>query len=411
MNERLRGQRRLLTFCLSLAFVAQVIAQQPSQPGGGIELRPESAVVSIFSCDARGRAVSEATGFFISADGKLASTRHAIKENPAREIVQLNDGRILDVAGIIADDPLHDLVLLQVKGDGFATLPLGSFDKVRRDASVEMIVNPYILKEGIRGVTDPTRFGGRSVGGKILTVNNLAGDYQWLSVRVPIRRGESGSPFLNTAGEVIGMARAQMGGSDETCFVVSVDYIRNLLTSPAPAILAPVASLQKRDSDEIYDDPDFRAGVNASEKGAHKEAMRRLELAVKRFPASGAFRVLLGGCYSRLSMYGDAAREFEKAAEINPANAMAWASLGLAYANENKFPEAAAAIRKAAALKPDLPEAWFNIAATYLFLKQYGEARATIQRLRDFKAPEADEMAENLTRALEIANTQPPLAK
>jgi len=380
-------------------------------PGGGIEPPSESAVVSIFSCDARGRAVSEATGFFVSADGKLASTRHAIKENPAKAIVQLNDGRILDIAGIIADDPLHDLVLLQVKGVGFAMLPLGGFDQVRRDAPVEMIVNPYILKEGIRGVTDPTRFGGRSVSGKILSVNNLAGDYQWLSVRVPIRRGESGSPILDNAGEVIGMARAQMGGSDETCFVVSVDYIRHLLAAPVRSTLVPVASLQKRDSDEIYDDPDFRAGVNASEKGGHKEAMRRLELAVKRFPASGAFHVLLGGCYSRLSMYGDAAREFEKAADINPANALAWASLGLANANENIFPGAAGAIQKAAALKPDLPEAWFNIAATYLFLKQYGDARAAIQRLRDFKTPEAAEMAENLTRVLEIANTQPPPAK
>jgi len=389
-----------------LALPAGVVAQQqtpqtiPQKPS-----RPESAVVSIFACDARGRAVSQATGFFVSTDGKLASTRHAIKENPAKVIVQLNDGRILDIAGIISDDPLHDLVLLQVSGTGFTALPLSRFDEIHNDGPVEMIVNPYILKEGVRGVTDPTRFGGRSVSGRVLTVNNLAGDYQWLSVHLPIRKGESGSPILNDNGQVIGMARAQMGGSDDTCFAISVDYLRTLLAVQPAGTPVPVKLMQKRNSDEIYDDPDFRAGVNASGKGAYREAMRYLEIAVNHFPSSGAFRILLGGCYTHLSMYTPAAREFEKAAGINPGNAMAWASLGLADANQGKFAEAADACQKAIALKSDLPNTWFNVAGTYLALKRYDEARALLPRIQELKTPEADEMARQLARALELVKT------
>jgi len=356
---------------------------------GRCQTTPEAAVVSIFSCDAKGTASHHATGFFVSTDGKIASTRHAI-ENTARAIVQTNDGRQHEVLGIIADDPLHDLVLLQIKGSGFQFLTLGAFDQIYKDAAVRTLIDAYTLREGATGKT-PLHAEGRTIKGTIASVNNLADDYQWLSINMPVRKGESGSPVLNEAGEVIGMNRGRFGDRNLS-LAVSVDYIKHLLAGPLDTYAPrPVAQMKKREFEELFDDVDFKAGLHASAREDYKEAARHMELAVKHFPQSGAFHVLLGNCYGWLSRWSDAKDEFEKAIAIKPGNAIAWASLGVALAYQGKSDEAARACEKAAKLKSDVPETWINIAGVYMMLKRDDEAQAIVNRMLERKKTEPDE--------------------
>ena len=354
----------------------------------------ETAVVSIFSCDAKGIPGHHATGFFVSPDGKIASTRHAI-ENTSKAIVQTHDGRQHEVLGIIADDPLHDLVLLQIKGSGFPFLKSGAFDQIRKAAAVRTLIDSYTLREGTAGkALLPAR--ANIIHGTVVSVNNLADDYQWFSINMPVRKGESGSPVLNEAGEVIGMNRGQFGDRN-IALAVSVDYIKRLLAGPLDtAAPRPVAQMSKREFEELFDDVDFKTGMNASARAEYKEAARHMELAVKHFPQSGAFHVLLGNYYGWLSRWNDAKEEFDKAIAIKSDNAIAWASLGITLAYQGRPEEAAKACEKAAGLKSDTPDTWINIAGTYMMLKRNDEAQTIVNRMLEHKKTEPDETAGRL---------------
>ena len=392
---------------LFLGFAAIGACQEPAE--GQANARedsraPGSAVVSIFTYDLRGNPGSHATGFFVSADGKLASTRHAIK-NSSTAFVQLDDGRRCAVSGIIAEDPLRDLVLLQIKGTGFPFLKPGAFDQIRAEAPVTIVADPYAGTPAtqVYSLPAPQRVGRTVLHGTVAEAENLAGDYKWFAIRTQVRGGESGCPVLNEKGEAIGMIRGGFAHSTKG-LVVSADYIRQLLEATAGGSdPRPLSTLKQREYDEIFDDLDFKAALPAAQRGDNADAARLMKLATGHFPECGAFHVLLGSYYTKLSMWRDANAAFATATKLNPGNALAWASLGLTLSYQGKSGEAIDACNKAAELGTGEPDTWLNIGGVYVVLKHYDEARAAIRHLRDFNTREADDEAQKLTVILNVA--------
>lgn len=354
-------------------------------------------MVSIFLRDAQGKLSADATGFFVSADGVLASTRHAIK-NASAATVQTDDGKEYPVTGIIAEDPLHDLVLLKVEGAGFPFLNLGTFRDVRKGMAVRMIITPYKYRQIAATKQWALGPGGRIVPGEVTRAENTGGDNQWFAIKLPTFRGESGSPVLNTNGDLAGMVWG--GSSDHNGgVVVSVDYIRKLMSGTS----APVAitALKKRKYDDVYADADFMAAVDAAWHDNYQEAARRMESAAKDFPGSGAYQVLLGEYYSRQSRWKEAEAAFRRAHELNGDNTAATASLALACAHNGKADEALALCAKADATKQEDEDTLFNIALAYIALKRPDDARNAAWRLRALGAPDAVSQADKLTKEIE----------
>src|ERR1700677_1090474 len=130
---RFHGRRSIfVNRRIHLLIAGCIIFLRLSAPGKS----QEPAVVSIFTYDLHGKPSHDATGFFVSPDGKFATTRHAL-DDTSKAVIQMNDGREYRVAGIVAEDPLHDLVLLQVEGSEFPFLKLGAFQSVRKDNAVQ----------------------------------------------------------------------------------------------------------------------------------------------------------------------------------------------------------------------------------------------------------------------------------
>jgi Tfp pilus assembly protein PilF len=321
----------------------------------------------------------------------------------------------------MAEDPLRDLVLLQIKGSGFSFLRLGAFNKIYPEASITLIADPYAGTPATKVFSKPApRPIGRIITkGTIAEVDNLGGDSEWFSTRIPVEGGESGSPILNATGEAIGMIRGgfahyQTGLADADYtqtkgLAVSAGYIQSLVCAAGiGSDPRPLATLKKREYDDLFDDLDFKAALQAAQRGKNTDAARLMKLAIGHFPESGAFHVLLGSYYSKLSLWKEANEAFTKATSLNPGNALAWASLGMVLSYQHKAEEAIDACRKAARLESGRSDTWFNIGGAYLLLKHYDEAQAAIQHLRDLNTREAAADADKLTAVLEAKKILKP---
>jgi tetratricopeptide (TPR) repeat protein len=353
------------------------------------------AVVSIFTIDANGNALAHATGFFVSSDGLLVSTRHALR-NASSAVVLMQDGSSFPVEGIVADDPLRDLLLLRVKGAGFPFLKTGFFAQIRANTEVSLFTIGAIAQRLPRHIAETLL-----IRGMVCEVENLADDYQWFAMEMAVKGGESGSPVVAPTGEVIGMLRGGFAHSARGQ-VVSVDYINQLVSAAADADPRGIGSLQKRQYDDLFDDPDFKAAYAAGGKEDNESAARLMKLALGRFPKSGAFQVLLGSYYSKLSRWKEAEEAFRKAIDLNSSNALAWASLGMELASQGDSAHAAEACEKAVSLETWQPATWFNIGATNLVLGHPEEVHNAIQHLAAFKSREADAYADKL-RGVKVA--------
>ncbi len=352
---------------------------------------PQSAVVSLFTYDRQGSPAFHATGFFVSADGLIATNRHVI-QNISNMTVQTHDGLNPTVLGVVAEDPVHDLVILRIRGTGYPYFRLGTFEEVRPGAEVRVICDEY-------------GFDGRVLTGTVANVENLADDYQWFAIKAKMEEGESGSPVLDETGRVDGIVIGQFENHTKG-MIVSVDSIKHLLISRNAGVdPESVTKLENRSYVELYDDPNLEPALYAENCGHNEEAVRRMTLVCDDFPRSAAAYALLGSYYSRLLMWKEANDALSKAINIRPDYAFAMASLGAVLAYQGKSEEATRKVKEAGRLALELhsrfADTWYNVGGTLMLLKQYAEARKIVQLLRNLKTPEADHSADQLAAILQ----------
>lgn len=140
---------------------------------------------------------SGASGFFIHSSGALVTCRHVLANTVTNGVgiaVMTRDGRVCGVRQVLAVDPLHDLVVLQVEGPAFDALPLA-----RRDAEagtpVMVVSNPsghyYAVSTGVVARRSEQM--------------RPAGRFQSLSITADFAKGSSGAPVCDETGSVIGV--------------------------------------------------------------------------------------------------------------------------------------------------------------------------------------------------------------
>src|SRR5581483_3917091 len=88
--------------------------------------RIASAVVALSVFDGPGRLLRTGTGFFISPDGKIATSRSVVNEG-AHAVAKTTDGRILNVSGVLSQDADRDVAILKTELKG--TVPFVATDK------------------------------------------------------------------------------------------------------------------------------------------------------------------------------------------------------------------------------------------------------------------------------------------
>src|SRR5580765_4506125 len=137
------------------------------------------------------------SGIIISPDGYIVTNNHVI-EGATDIRVTLNDRRVLP-AKLIGADPMTDLAVIKISGNGFASLPWGDSTTLKPGQTVLAFGNPFNFRFTVtRGIVsalnrpNPYTDDARKPG-------------EFIQTDAAINPGNSGGPLVNSHGEVIGI--------------------------------------------------------------------------------------------------------------------------------------------------------------------------------------------------------------
>jgi S1-C subfamily serine protease len=182
-----------------------------------------SAVVTVHTEKSQGS--TQGSGFVVDPGGIIVTAHHVIA-GATRAHVVLPSGAALEVTGIVAADPAHDVALLRIdpRAD-LQAVTLGDSDVMRRGDRVFVLGSPQGLEltatDGI--VSAPVR---RSPTGR-----------ESLQITAPIFGGSSGGPVLSEQGEVIGMARSFHRDAQSLTFATPINVVKPLFAAKGRAAL------------------------------------------------------------------------------------------------------------------------------------------------------------------------------
>jgi serine protease Do len=224
------GRHRISRGCLALGFVALCWAA----PAAALELdqihqRASGSVVAIKVYDRLGSEIGEGTGFVVS-EGLIATNCHVAREGVSLGAVVSPEQEIEAVA-VAACDERHDLALLRHGAAGLQPLPLAG-TPARVGQRVVVLGNPLGLAGTLsEGIVAALREDGLEAG---------AADHRSprLQITAPISPGSSGSPVMNTDGEVVAVVDSQYGFGQNLNFAVPVERLAALLAATAPGAVA-----------------------------------------------------------------------------------------------------------------------------------------------------------------------------
>jgi len=160
------------------------------------------------------------SGFLISADGKILTNRHVV-DGADRVIVHLADRREF-TAKVVGSDAMSDVALLQVQATGLPYLKIASAKTLKPGQWVVAIGSPFGLDHSVTaGIVS-------GVGRRSLDPSQQY--VPFIQTDVPINRGNSGGPLLNTSGEVVGINSqifSSSGGYMGVSFAIPIETAMN----------------------------------------------------------------------------------------------------------------------------------------------------------------------------------------
>ncbi len=166
------------------------------------------------------------TGFFITTDGMIVTNRHVVDDPNATYTVVTNDKK-KHSAKVLAIDPVNDLAVIKIKGNGYPILSLGDSDKAQIGQTVIAIGNSLgqFSNTVSRGIISGLK---RSVtaGGYIGQVEKLKNIIQ---TDAAINPGNSGGPLLNINGKVVGINVAIAQGAQNIGFAIPAKQVKKVV--------------------------------------------------------------------------------------------------------------------------------------------------------------------------------------
>jgi hypothetical protein len=219
-------------FGLVILFVAALaLLQQPASSGPQLST-PEivkagsQAVVTIHSLDSFGKMTGTGSGFIVSPDGNILTNNHVIS-GAHKMRVTLSMGASFEVVRVLARDPVADLALVKVDGQGLPTLPLADSDAVLVGERVIAIGSPLGLTNSVsEGIVSGIRRDDNRV---------------WIQTTAAASPGNSGGPLLNSRGEALGVVTAKLTGGENLNFAAAINRAKALLATPTSEV-APEAT-------------------------------------------------------------------------------------------------------------------------------------------------------------------------
>lgn len=377
--------------------IASGISAQDLLPELVRRIKPSAVAIETF--DSKNSVVSRGSGFFISAD-RIITNRHVI-EKATRAEVHLLDGKKFPVRGVVAIDGEGDLAIIQVDVPRNLSTPLPIVRNVPQEGeSVVVIGNPFGLEGSVSN-------------GIVSAVREIPGYGKTIQITASISPGSSGSPVVNMAGQVIGVATLQAAEGQNLNFAVPSERILQLKIGELQSFSSINSEAQKSkrssaerlyaqglgqlsrddfaralpyferavDTDPNYAEAWYQAGYCYGLLGRHAEALRASRAAAKLRPDWPAIYMNIGASSYSLGQYKDAVDAYRAAIRLDDNDADTQYGLGLSLGKLNRTDEEVLAYRRALAIKPDHVNAIDRLGAALFKLKRYGDAITVFQQL------------------------------
>ena len=167
--------------------------------------------------------VGGGSGFIVHPDGLILTNKHVVLDSSADYTVFTNDGKKYP-AKVMARDPINDIAVLKIDGNGYPFVELGDSDQIELGEEVVAIGNPLgefhdTLSSGI--ISGMSRF--------IQARNHVTQESQRLrgliQTDAAINPGNSGGPLLNSSAQVIGINTAVASGGQNIGFALPINNI------------------------------------------------------------------------------------------------------------------------------------------------------------------------------------------
>jgi tetratricopeptide (TPR) repeat protein len=391
-----------LAFLLTLLLIAAgTLTAQDFLPELVKRIKPSAVAIETF--DQRGNTLSRGSGFFISSD-RIITNRHVI-DRSARVEVHLVDGKRFPVKGVLAVDGEGDLALLQVDVPKELAVPLPIVRSVPQEGEFVVVIgNPFGLEGSVSN-------------GIVSAVREISGYGKIIQITAPISPGSSGSPVVNMAGQVIGVATLQAAEGQSLNFAVPAERIsqlkigdlqtvsnvtaetnRNKRSTAERQYSQGLAQLSRDDFakalpyfekaaeiDSTYAEAWYQAGYCYGVLGRHNDALKASKQAAKLRPEWAETFVNIGASSYALGQYKDAVDAYKQALKLDETNPDTQFALGLTYGKQNRTDEEILAYRRVLAIKPDHANSIERLGLALFKAKRYTEAANAFDQLKTYK--------------------------
>lgn len=176
------------------------------------------------------------SGFFIKNGGLVATCYHVI-ENAAKIVVTDADKSIMEVEAVYFDKEADAAILKLSAKSSRRPLPIGTYSAVSTGDDVFVIGSPL-------GVLDQSLTSG------IVSAKRKVAGIELIQFTAAISAGSSGSPVINSKGQVIGFVSFSFAAGESLNMAVSSTFLASLLTEE-PVPLEIFVQTAKRASEEV----------------------------------------------------------------------------------------------------------------------------------------------------------------
>jgi S1-C subfamily serine protease len=154
------------------------------------------------------------SGVIITPDGYVLTNDHVVRGASKLDAI-ISDGTSIE-ARIVGEDPDTDLALLRLARGGLPAAMLGDSKGLRVGQLVVAIGNPLGLQATVTtGVISALRRTLRGLSGRLIE--------DVIQTDAALNPGNSGGALVDSAGRVIGITTAIIGGAQGICFAVPID--------------------------------------------------------------------------------------------------------------------------------------------------------------------------------------------
>lgn len=174
--------------------------------------KAKRAVFSVVTYDKNDKILNTGNGFFVSEDG-LALSDYSLFKGAERAVIITADGKQMPVSLILGADDMYDVVKFRVAIVG-KKVPSLLVAGTAPTAGSSAWMLPYSTQKSIACVS-----------GKVKKVDDIAGDYHYYTLDMPMKDKMVSCPVMNEAGEVFGIAQKSFGmDTATTCYASGASF-------------------------------------------------------------------------------------------------------------------------------------------------------------------------------------------